>query len=94
MNKTKQLENRVVHLRKQLRLARQQAQQFKRLDSEAAQYVESVIVMRCHNFTGEPPYVGWKGLGLALTEYMNKADCNLKKLERFKSQTKSSKKKQ
>lgn len=33
-------------------------------DREAAT-VESVICMRTH-FTGDPPYVGWKGLRLAL----------------------------
>ena len=40
-------------------------------DSEAAQYVEAVICMRTH-FSGEPPYVGWKGLGLALTEHLDR----------------------
>lgn len=41
-----------------------------RLDREAATYVESVLCMRTH-FTGEPPYVGWKGLGLALSEELD-----------------------
>lgn len=36
------------------------------LETEAAKYVESVICLRSHAFTGEPPYVGWEGLGLAL----------------------------
>lgn len=45
----------------------------KRADSEAANYVESVICMRTH-FTGDPPYVGWKGLGLALTEALDERD--------------------
>jgi hypothetical protein len=38
-----------------------------RLDREAATYVESEICMRT-DFTGDPPYVGWKGLGLAMVE--------------------------
>lgn len=43
------------------------------LDREAATYVETVIATRT-NFTGEPPYVGWKGLGLALTEALDELD--------------------
>lgn len=39
-----------------------------RLDSEAATHVESVICLRSGHFTGDPPYVGWKGLGLALNQ--------------------------
>lgn len=42
----------------------------RRLDQEASEYVESVIALRTH-FTGEEPYVGWKGLGLALTEELD-----------------------
>lgn len=38
-----------------------------RLDSEASTHVESQIAM-LPRFTGEEPYVGWKGLGLALKE--------------------------
>ena len=45
----------------------------RKLDSEAATHVESVIVMRT-GFTGDPPYVGWKGLGLALTEALDERD--------------------
>lgn len=41
-----------------------------RMDCEAAGYVESVIAMRT-GFTGDPPYVGWKGLGLALNEALD-----------------------
>lgn len=44
-----------------------------RPDREAATYVESVIVMRT-DFTGEPPYTGWKGLGLALNEALDERD--------------------
>jgi hypothetical protein len=42
-------------------------------DSEAATHVESVIAMRT-GFTGEMPYVGWKGLGLALNEALDARD--------------------
>lgn len=44
-----------------------------KLDSESANHVECVICMRTH-FTGNPPYVGWKGLGLALTEALDERD--------------------
>lgn len=53
--------------------ALRELQQLRRLDAEAAEYVESVICMRTH-FTGQPPYVGWKGLGLALREYMDRME--------------------
>ena len=44
-----------------------------RLDIEAAAYVEAVICMRT-GFTGNPPHIGWKGLGLALTEALDERD--------------------
>ena len=47
--------------------------QAEKLDREAATYVESVICLRTR-FTGEPPYVGWKGLGLALREELDELD--------------------
>jgi len=40
----------------------------RKLDEQAATHVESLICMRSGHFTAEPPYVGWKGIGLALTE--------------------------
>lgn len=43
---------------------------WKDLESQAARFVEAPIAMRTH-FTGEPPYVGWEGLGLALTETLD-----------------------
>lgn len=43
---------------------------WKGLETEAANYVEIPLVLRTH-FTGEPPYVGWEGLGLALTETLD-----------------------
>ena len=45
----------------------------RRADREAGQYVESVICLRTR-FTGEPPYTGWKGLGLALNEALDERD--------------------
>lgn len=53
--------------------ARAEAIKWKRLENEAAEYVEMPIVMRTH-FTGEEPYVGWKGIGLALTEALDQRD--------------------
>jgi hypothetical protein len=44
------------------------ARHWRRLETEAAKYVESVICMHSAHFTGEPPYVGWEGLGRALQE--------------------------
>jgi len=51
-----------------LRAFMEERRKLRNLDSEAASHVESVIVMRSRRFTGEPPYVGWKGLGKALSE--------------------------
>ena len=45
-----------------------------RLDREAATHVESLICLRSKRFTGEPPYVGWKGLGLALSQDYDELD--------------------
>jgi hypothetical protein len=45
-----------------------EVEKWKQLDREAATYVESVICLMSNRFTGNPPYVGWKGLGLALKE--------------------------
>lgn len=55
-----------------LELARER-DALRRMDREAATYVESVICMRTY-FDGDPPYVGWKGLGLALTEALDERD--------------------
>jgi hypothetical protein len=49
------------------------AQTFFRLEREAARHVGSIICMRTH-FTGDLPYVGWEGLGLALTEALDELD--------------------
>ena len=61
---------------------RAERDRYKQLDSEAATYVESVICMRTH-FTGDPPYVGWKGLGIALTETLDERDRLREALERL-----------
>lgn len=52
---------------------RKENKTLRRLDSEAATHVESVICTRT-GFTGNPPYVGWKGLGLALREALDERD--------------------
>lgn len=69
--------NLIATLTERLRVAeeenerlRKRVETLERMDREAGQYVESVIALRTR-FTGEPPYVGWKGLGLALTETLN-----------------------
>lgn len=49
-------------------------------DSEAATYVESQIAM-FDRFTGESPYVGWKGVGLALKEELAAKDNRIAELE-------------
>jgi len=43
------------------------------LEREAAHFCEIPIVMRT-KFTGDPPYVGWKGLGLAMTQAFDERD--------------------
>lgn len=62
---------------------REKAERFQKLDAEAANHVETVICMRTH-FTGEPPYVGWKGLGLALNEALDERDRLREENERMK----------
>lgn len=56
-----------------LRAIAEERDMLRRLEREAATYVESVICMRT-NFDGEPPYVGWRGLGLALNEALDQRD--------------------
>ena len=51
----------------------EQRDRLRRLESDAARHVEIPIVQRTH-FTGEEPYVGWKGVGLALTETLDQYD--------------------
>lgn len=47
--------------------------ELRKMDFEAAKYVETVICART-GFSGEDPYTGWKGLGLALTEALDERD--------------------
>ena len=47
---------------------RRDLKKYKKLDAEAATYVETVICMCSDRFTGKSPYVGWQGLGLALEQ--------------------------
>ena len=56
----------IERLRKSLAAKDAEIEHWKSLEREAAAYVESVICMYSPNFTGDDPYVGWKGLGLAL----------------------------
>jgi hypothetical protein len=56
----------------QLTLAAQRLGALSRLDAESSA-VEATIVLRT-NFTGTGPYVGWKGLGLALREALDERD--------------------
>lgn len=58
----------VSNLCSEITALRAELEKWKYLDREAATHVESVICMKSNRFTAEPPYVGWKGLGLALTE--------------------------
>jgi hypothetical protein len=60
-------------LEEQLVAAKKRIEKLEQWDSEASTYVESVICMRT-DFTGDPPYVGWKGLGLALNEALDERD--------------------
>jgi len=46
---------------------------WRRLTAEAANHVESTLCLRTH-FRGDPSYVGWKGLGLALQEALDARD--------------------
>lgn len=59
------------------------AEKAEALDRAAAKHVESVICMRT-GFTGEEPYVGWKGLGLALNEALDKRDAALAQVDALK----------
>lgn len=53
--------------------AEKDAQKWRRLEGEAAKYCEIPIAMRT-DFTGDPPYVGWKGLGLAMEQAFDERD--------------------
>lgn len=59
--------------RDELKRANLQIDRLKRRDAEASEHVEAVICGRT-GFTGDPPYVGWEGLGLALREALDERD--------------------
>lgn len=67
------LMNELEATRKERDAALAHREKWQRLADEAAQYVEWTIITRT-GFTGEPPYVGWKGLGLALKEALDELD--------------------
>ena len=64
---------------------KQRISALERRDREAATHVETVICMRT-DFTGEPPYVGWKGLGLALNEALDERDELRKRVAELEAQ--------
>ncbi len=72
----KRLFDRAEKAESALEAAQARIAQLKQMDREAATYVESVICMRTH-FTGDEPYVGWKGLGLALDETLDRHESAL-----------------
>lgn len=47
-------------------------ERLRKLDAGSSE-VESLICMRTH-FDGEPPYVGWTGLALALKEHLDRLE--------------------
>lgn len=67
----------------EIELLRRHVERLRKRDMEAAEHVEEPICMRTH-FTGEPPYVGWKGLGLALREALDERDRLREENERLK----------
>jgi hypothetical protein len=67
--------------------ARERVETLERMDREAATHVESVIAMRTA-FTGDAPYVGWKGLGLALNEALDERDALRARLARIEEAAK------
>jgi hypothetical protein len=56
-----------------LRGLAEQVKRLRREQGQVSQYVEGTIAMRT-KFDGNPPYVGWKGLGLALEESLDERD--------------------
>lgn len=67
------LRDEIETLRRERDEARSKLEKFRRLDAEAARYCEVPISART-KFTGEPPYVGWQGLGLAMIEAFDERD--------------------
>lgn len=67
----------------ELERLRAENERLRKLEAEAASHVEAVICART-NFTGEEPYIGWKGLGLALREALDERDRLREENERMK----------
>src|SRR5690606_14481098 len=62
---------------------RAEVERYRTLEAEAAQFVEVPIINRT-KFTGEEPYVGWRGLGLALNEALDERDALRAEVERLR----------
>lgn len=62
-----------------LRAAADEIEALREQDRKAATHIESPICMRTH-FTGEPPYVGWEGLGLAMREKWDRDEAEIARL--------------
>ena len=58
------------------------------LENQAAQHVEGPICLRT-GFTGDEPYVGWKGLGLALNEALDERDAMRSEMEVLREQVRA-----
>ena len=71
-----------------LREAAARIEALEKLDREAATHVESLICMKTH-FTGDPPYIGWRGLGLALREHLERQASRIEVLEAEVAELKS-----
>jgi ElaB/YqjD/DUF883 family membrane-anchored ribosome-binding protein len=63
----------ILWYQKEVKSLRAEVEQLLERDRQAATHVESVLVMRT-GFTGEPPYIGWIGLGIALNEALDERD--------------------
>ncbi len=80
-NMTKSKDEKIARLQRELNTAVKRVKRLEKLDREAATHVESLICMRT-GFTGNPPYVGWKGLGLALKEKLDQLQSELAALKK------------
>jgi hypothetical protein len=88
---TDRKEQRLMHTKRELKRwtkkeLRRRVRLLEKLDREAATHVESVICMKSSHFTGMPPYVGWKGLGLALGQDYDMYAKKIEHLEKDKGE--------
>jgi hypothetical protein len=72
----------ILWYQKEVKSLRAEVEQLLERDRQAATHVESVLVMRT-GFTGEPPYIGWIGLGIALNEALDERDRLRAEVERL-----------